>query len=451
MKKEIRLALWCLAATSVPAFAQNAVPPCGAANFDQTRNAFTIVNPAADSVNQQCILTVYPRGTASEQTRQFPALYPIEGSYLIELSGGGGGGGGGASRDQGGGGGGAGATPSRTVQYLAPGMYKLTIGMGGSGGSANGGRTEAGNPTSLTVASTGRLVAGFAGADVWRQRTQAAGDGSGGMALAGGSSGGSGGAAIANSGAKVENLAQSGSLSQTPGYTGVAGQSGSESGRSAQTKVGNVVQANAGGGGGASVGSGGAGESVSRDAVAGIGDLGGGGGGGRGGMDTADSGGRGGHGFIRLTMAEPAPQQMAAPVIVALAPVTQTVQRYSLSTDALFAFGKSTLKPVGEARLDDLANKLREVNISSITYTGHADRIGSSDANQRLSEGRAESVKTYLASRGVQYEHVQVVGMGETQPVTSSDACRGPVSAKVIACLQPDRRVDIDVAGTDKK
>ena len=426
MRNEIRLALLCLAAASAPAFAQNASPQCGSANFDQTLNAFTIMNPAADAVNQQCFLTVYPSGGAPYQSREHPAFYPVEGTYVIELSGGGGGGGGGASKDQGGGGGGAGAAPSRTVQYLSPGVYKLTIGTGGEGGSANGGRTEAGNPTSLTNATTGQLIAGFQGADVWAQRTQAAGSGRGGVAAAGGSSGGRGG----DSGGS-EQAAQSGGASQTPGYSGMPGQAGCESGRIVQKDAGRVVQANAGGGGGASVGTGGTGESARRHAV-------------------AEAGGRGGHGFIRLTMSEPAPQAIApapAPVVVASVLV---IQRYSLSTDTLFGFGKSTLKPAGEAKLDDLVNKLREGNIDSITVTGHADRIGSQDLNQKLSMSRAESVKTYLVGRGIQSDRMSVAGKGQSQPVTSPDDCKGQVSPEVIACLQPDRRVDIEVAGTKK-
>jgi OOP family OmpA-OmpF porin len=447
MKREIRLALLCLAAASVPAFAQNAAPQCGSANFDQTRNAFTIVNPAADAVNQQCFLTVYPRGTVPDQSQQYPALYPIEGTYVIELSGGGGGGGGGAAKDQGGGGGGAGAAPSRTVQYLSPGVYKLTIGTGGDGGSANGGRTEAGNPTSLTNANTGQLIAGFQGADVWTQKSRAASDGSGGVAAAGGSSGGSGG----DSGAKTEELAQAGGASQTGGYSGAPGQSGSESGRTVQKDGARVVQANAGGGGGASVGSGGAGESANATAVAGIGDLGGGGGGGRGGANSADSGARGGHGFIRLTMSQPVQAIAPAPVVAAPMPMHMPMtQRYSLSADTLFGFGKSTLKPSGEAKLDDLVNKLRAVNVDRITDTGHADRIGSSEMNQKVSLNRAESVKAYLVSKGIQSDRIEVAGKGETQPVTNADDCKGAATPKVIACLAPDRRVDIEVVGTRK-
>lgn len=435
MKNEIRLALLGLAAAaSVPAFAQNLSPQCGEANFDQTRNAFTIKSPIGEIVNQQCYLTVHSSANVPDQARQYPAFFPVEGTYVIELSGGGGGGGGGAGKDDGGGGGGAGAAPTRTVKYLSPGVYKLTIGSGGSGGSADGGRTAAGNPTSLTNAHTGQLIAGFQGADVWTQRFQGADGGKGGVGKPGGSTGGSGG----DSGARSEESAQSGSASATSGYSGTAGAAGRDTGRG--------LQSNAGGGGGAGVGSGGAGESINKNAVAGSGDLGGGGGGGSGGKNTADAGGRGGHGFIRLTMSEPAPKTAArAPA----APMRVT-QNYSLSSDAMFGFGKSTLQPSGKAKLDELVGKTREINVISITATGHSDRIGSAETNQRVSENRAESVKGYLVSRGVQPGLISVAGVGESQPATGADDCKGPATAKVIACLQPDRRVDIEVVGTQK-
>ena len=250
MKNAVRLALLCMAATAAPVFAQDASPRCGSANFDQGRNAFTIRNPAADAVNQQCFLTVYPSGARPSEAWQDPVSFLVEGSYVIELSGGGGGGGGGSG--SGNGGGGAGAAPARTVQYLAPGLYKLTIGTGGEGGSANGGWTWAGNPTAMTNAYSGQLIAGFQGADVWRQLNQAPGNGRGGVAMAGGTNGRDG-------------------------------------------------SSNFGGDGGASVGSGGSGESVSNNAPAGIGNLGGGGGGGRGGLN-ADAGGQGGDGFVRLSL-----------------------------------------------------------------------------------------------------------------------------------------------------
>lgn len=445
MKNEIRLALLCMAATAAPAFAQNTIPQCGSANLDSKRNAYTVIRPVAGAVNQQCLLTVYPSAAMPNESRSQPGSYIVEGTYTIELSGGGGGGGGGASKDQGGGGGGAGAAPSRTVQYLAPGVYKMTLGTGGAGGSANGGRTESGNPTNLTRVNTGQLVAGFAGADTWRQRSDGSGDGRGGVAAAGGSSGGDGG----NSGTRSESMAQSGGVSQGGGYSALPGQAGSETGRSAQTDAGRVVQSNAGGGGGASTGSGGAGESARIGSVAGAGDLGGGGGGGRGGLTTADVGGDGGHGYIRLTMSAPAQTaKAAAPVVLAAAP---TKQKFTLSADMLFGFGKSTLRPEGKATLDEVVGKLSAVDVESITGTGHADRIGSSRLNNEMSVSRAEAVKAYLVGKGVRAESISVVGKGETEPVTVADTCKGAATAKVIACLQPDRRVEIEVLGTNKQ
>ena len=68
---------------------------CGTTNYDQAQNAYTIVNPAARAVNQQCFVTVYPAGAAPDQARQDPNSYLAEGKYIIDLVGGGGGGGGG--------------------------------------------------------------------------------------------------------------------------------------------------------------------------------------------------------------------------------------------------------------------------------------------------------------------------------------------------------------------
>jgi OOP family OmpA-OmpF porin len=130
--------------------------------------------------------------------------------------------------------------------------------------------------------------------------------------------------------------------------------------------------------------------------------------------------------------------------------LTNVVQKYSLSSDTLFGFGKTTLKPEGEAKLDGLIAKLIQIHIASTSYVGHADRIGSSTANQQLSLSRAQSVKAYMSSKGVQSDHATVSGKGETQPISTVDACQGRVSEAVIACLQPDRRVDIEVVGQAK-
>ena len=214
MKNEIRLALFCLAAVSGSAFAQSNLPRCGTNNYDQALNAFTLKTAPAEGVNQQCLITVYPAGPAPAQAAQDPTSYFAEGTYVIDLIGGGGGGGGGGAMSKtksgGSGGDGASAVPMRAVQYLAPGDYKLTIGSGGAGGDAKGGRTEDGNPSSLTRADTGQLVAGFGHADTHIQTTEAAGSGAGGVAAAGGVSGASGEKGGAKSNSTVATAAQDG-------------------------------------------------------------------------------------------------------------------------------------------------------------------------------------------------------------------------------------------------
>lgn len=300
--KIVKHALMFLACSAaISSFAQTSPPQCGTANFDSNRNLFTVINPAAGAVNQQCLLTVYQSGKMPREAQQSPSSYLAEGSYNIELSGGGGGGGGGAAREAAGGSGGAGAAPLRTVQYLSPGVYKLTLGTGGEGGSAGGGQTGSGNPTSLTNARTGQLIAGFPGADSWSEHSRDANSAGGGVAQAGGSSGGSGG----GTGGEPQ-AAQAGGMSQTAGNSGTPGQAGTE------RRFDN--DRNAGGGGGAGVGSGGVGGSANGKSAlaAGAGDLGGGGGGGRGGEHhTAQAGAQGGQGFIKLTMAGPARQAIA--------------------------------------------------------------------------------------------------------------------------------------------
>lgn len=139
--------------------------------------------------------------------------------------------------------------------------------------------------------------------------------------------------------------------------------------------------------------------------------------------------------------AEPAPM----PVPAATKPLPQ---KMSFSADALFAFDKSDLKPEGRVMLDDLVRQLQGTAYDVILVTGHADRLGSAGYNQKLSERRANAVKAYLASKDIQASRINAKGMGETQPMTTADQCRGAKSAKVIACLQPDRRVDVEMQGT---
>jgi len=140
---------------------------------------------------------------------------------------------------------------------------------------------------------------------------------------------------------------------------------------------------------------------------------------------------------------EPVPVPAPTPEPQRLAP-----QKVSFSADALFAFDKAVLKPEGKVELDNFAQNLSGVSYESIHITGHTDRFGSNKYNQKLSEQRANAVRDYLVSKDIAADRMVVEGMGETQPTTNPGDCTGPKSKKVIACLQPDRRVEIEVTGS---
>lgn len=140
------------------------------------------------------------------------------------------------------------------------------------------------------------------------------------------------------------------------------------------------------------------------------------------------------------TAAEPTPPAVVMPKPVA--------ERVTLDADTLFDFDKAVLRPAGRVALDDFIGKLKGIDLEVITAVGHADRFGSEAYNQRLSEQRAAAVKAYLISKGIESNRIQTEGKGEMQPTTKGGECSGAKSAKVIACLQPDRRVTIEVIGS---
>jgi len=127
---------------------------------------------------------------------------------------------------------------------------------------------------------------------------------------------------------------------------------------------------------------------------------------------------------------------------------TATADKIKLSADALFDFDSANLRPAGRAALDELAAKAKALNLEVILAVGHTDRIGSDSYNKRLSERRAMSVKNYLVSKGVDAKRIYTEGKGESQPVTGTK-CNGITERKaLIECLQPDRRVEVEVIGT---
>jgi OOP family OmpA-OmpF porin len=123
-------------------------------------------------------------------------------------------------------------------------------------------------------------------------------------------------------------------------------------------------------------------------------------------------------------------------------------QTINLSADAFFDFDKSVLKPRAKTILDEMVNTLAGTQYETIAVTGHTDRIGAAEYNQRLSERRANAVKDYLVSKNILASRIEALGQGDMRPTTKGGDCRGAKSVKVVACLQPDRRVDIEVSST---
>ena len=140
----------------------------------------------------------------------------------------------------------------------------------------------------------------------------------------------------------------------------------------------------------------------------------------------------------------PAPAPTPAP-----APVTVT-KEFNLSSDVLFDFGKSSLKPEGVTALDGLYEQITAETPKDGTalVVGYTDRIGSDASNQVLSEQRAKTVADYLVGKGIPADKVSTQGRGEAEPVTGTQCDAIKAKKELIACLAPDRRVSISVTGT---
>lgn len=135
---------------------------------------------------------------------------------------------------------------------------------------------------------------------------------------------------------------------------------------------------------------------------------------------------------------EPKPEPPKKPAVV------------NLSSTELFEFNKALLTPEARSKLDsEVVAKLRDLKeVRYIIVNGHADRIGSAQYNQRLSEKRADAVRAYLVSKGVDQSKVETLGFGKTLPVKS---CPDQKDRKaLIECLQPNRRVVVEVQGTPR-
>jgi OOP family OmpA-OmpF porin len=155
----------------------------------------------------------------------------------------------------------------------------------------------------------------------------------------------------------------------------------------------------------------------------------------------------------------PAPAAQPAPPPPPPAPVAKPQPKpeppkkpavVNLASTELFEFNKAVLTPEARAKLDsEVIAKLRDLrDVRYIIVNGHADRLGSAQYNQKLSEQRAEAVRAYLVSRGVDTSKVETLGFGKTLPVKS---CPDQKERKpLIECLSPNRRVVVEVQGTPR-
>ena len=147
------------------------------------------------------------------------------------------------------------------------------------------------------------------------------------------------------------------------------------------------------------------------------------------------------------------PAPVPAPVVVTAAPPmapkpVPVAQKVTLDADTLFDFDKAVLRPEGRKTLDRFVLQLKDIDPDTIIAVGHTDRFGTGQYNQDLSERRVGTVKAYLLDSGGVFSKLHTEGKGETMPVTKAGDCKGAKSAKVIACLQPDRRVEVEVIGS---
>lgn len=146
-----------------------------------------------------------------------------------------------------------------------------------------------------------------------------------------------------------------------------------------------------------------------------------------------------------VVAAPPPPPAPTAPVAAPVAPPkpvappAPTSEKVTFAADAFFDFDKAVLKPEAKAKLNDMASKLKGINLEVVIAVGHTDSVGSDAYNQKLSIKRAEAVKAYLVSSGIEASRVYTEGKGKKQPVADNKTAEGRAK---------NRRVEIEVVGT---
>jgi len=115
--------------------------------------------------------------------------------------------------------------------------------------------------------------------------------------------------------------------------------------------------------------------------------------------------------------------------------------KQSYAVDTLFDFDRAVIKPEGRAKLDELVTRITKITLEVVIAVGHTDSVGTDAYNTKLGERRAQAVKAYLISRGVERNRVYTESKGESQPVADNRTREGRAK---------NRRVEIEVIGTSK-
>lgn len=150
-------------------------------------------------------------------------------------------------------------------------------------------------------------------------------------------------------------------------------------------------------------------------------------------------------------VAKPTAPAIAAPSQVAMTPPAPVAPKrcdftVTLASDQAFAFNQAVLTPAAKKQIsNEIPSKLSACSkVELVMVTGHTDRLGSQQYNQKLSGKRAEAVATYLKSEGISAQ-IDTLGAGKTQSIKPCDDTLG--RRKLTECLAPNRRVVIDVRG----
>ena len=144
-----------------------------------------------------------------------------------------------------------------------------------------------------------------------------------------------------------------------------------------------------------------------------------------------------------VTVAPPAqsPAPAAPRVSAAFEAPKPVVIKQSFATDTFFDFDRAVIRPEGKAKLDALVLQINQISIEVVIATGHTDSVGSEAYNNKLGERRAQAVRAYLISRGVDKRRVYIESRGESQPVADNKTAAGRAK---------NRRVEIEVVGVKK-